>query len=85
MFEDRGDQIVYVAADSVASRRVVVPGFIDERFTEITDGLTDGERVVVKGQRSLRDEARIIVLEGDKRDAGAIPSQSETAQAREGS
>jgi len=63
MFEDRGDQIVYVATDSVATRRVVEPGFIDEEFTEITSGLQDGERVVVKGQRSLRDGQVIKILD----------------------
>jgi membrane fusion protein (multidrug efflux system) len=85
MFEDRGDQIVYVAADSVAARRVVVPGFIDDLYTEITTGLVDGEQVIVKGHRSLRDAAPIIVLEGDTRDADATASESTTAQAREGS
>jgi RND family efflux transporter MFP subunit len=79
MFEDRGDQIVYVATDSVATRRVVQPGFIDEQYTEIVEGLTDAERVVVKGQRSLRDGARIEILEDAEGAAEATASSAADA------
>ena len=65
VFEDRGEQVVYVAQDSVAHRRVVEVGFIDDTHTEISSGLEAGESIVVKGQRSLRDGGRIRILEAD--------------------
>ncbi len=65
VFEDRGEQIVYVAADSVAARRIVEVGFIDDTHTEIRSGLEEAERVIVKGQRSLRDGGPIRIIEAD--------------------
>jgi membrane fusion protein (multidrug efflux system) len=63
VFTDRGEQIVYVAADSTAERRVVEVGFQDDVSAEILSGVTDGENVVVKGQRSLKHGAAIKVLD----------------------
>jgi RND family efflux transporter MFP subunit len=65
VFTDRGDQIVYVAADSTAERRVVEVGFQDDVNAEILDGLDEGEQVVTKGQRSLKHGALIKIL-GDE-------------------
>jgi membrane fusion protein (multidrug efflux system) len=85
-YEDRGDQIVYVASDSIATRRVVETGFVDDDFTEVLSGVADGERVVVKGQRSLRDQAAIIILETPKEPtAETLSAQEASAQSREGS
>ena len=64
VFEDRGERVVYVARDSVALRKPVQVGFTDDTHTEILQGLAAGERVIVKGQRSLKDGAPIKVLEG---------------------
>lgn len=80
VFEDRGEQVVYVAADSVANRRPVQVGFIDETHTEILSGLAENERVVVKGQRSLRDGGPIRVL-----DSAATAQASAATAARGGS
>lgn len=60
---DRSDRIVFVAADSVAERRVVQVGFQDEESAEILSGLDGGEPVVVQGQRSLRDGQSIKILD----------------------
>jgi membrane fusion protein (multidrug efflux system) len=62
---DRGDQVVYVAADSTAERRVVEVGFQDDDHAEILSGLDAGEQVVVKGQRTLKHGAPIKILEDD--------------------
>lgn len=64
VFEDKGERIVYVARDSVAERRAVEIGFIEETHTEIQKGLAAGDQVIVKGQRSLKDGAPIRILEG---------------------
>jgi membrane fusion protein (multidrug efflux system) len=63
VFTDRGEHVVFVAADSTAERRVVSPGFEDDANTEILQGMTAGEKVVVKGQRSLKHGAAVKVLE----------------------
>ena len=63
---DRGEQIVYVSqADTTAERRVVELGFQDDQNAEIISGVAVGDRVVVKGQRSLKHGAAIKVLDGD--------------------
>ncbi len=65
LVNDRGEQVVYVSADSTAERRVVEVGFQDDQNAEITGGVNAGERVIVKGQRSLKNGALIKVLDGD--------------------
>ena len=62
VFTDRGDQVVYVAADSTAERRVVEVGFEDSHHAQILSGVSEGERVVIKGQRSLKHGAAIKIL-----------------------
>jgi membrane fusion protein (multidrug efflux system) len=63
VFTDRGDQIVYVAADSTAERRVVEVGFEDDENSEILNGVAEGEMIVVKGQRSLKHGSPIKIME----------------------
>ncbi len=65
LVNDRGEQVVYVSADSTAERRVVEVGFQDDRNAEIIEGVTPGDLVVVKGQRSLKNGAAIKVLEDE--------------------
>lgn len=65
VFSDRGDQIIYVAADSTAERRVVEVGFTDDDNAEILDGVSDGEPVIVKGQRSLKHGSSIKIIGDD--------------------
>ena len=80
LVNDRGEQVVYVSADSTAERRVVEIGFQDERNAEILDGVRAGERIVVKGQRTLKNGSAIKVLD----DADAAQA-SDSAGTREGS
>lgn len=69
VFTDRGDQIAYIAVDGIAERRVVEVGFQDDRNTEILSGISAGERIITKGQRSLKHGAPIKILEGDAQQA----------------
>jgi membrane fusion protein (multidrug efflux system) len=80
VFEDKGERVVYVAQDSVAVRRKVEVGFIDETHTEILQGVQAGEVIVVKGQRSLKDGGRIRILEGP----GAATQTTTTVADRKG-
>jgi RND family efflux transporter MFP subunit len=63
LVNDRGEQVVYVSADSTAERRVVEIGFQDENNAEIVEGVKSGEQVVVKGQRTLKHGSAIKVLD----------------------
>ncbi len=60
---DRGEQVLYVAADSTAERRSVEVGFEDENFAEIISGISPDESIVVRGQRSLKHGSAIKILE----------------------
>jgi membrane fusion protein (multidrug efflux system) len=68
---EKGETVVYVAApaadesgsDASAERRDVDVGFADDLHTEILSGLQPGEKVVVKGQRSLKHGSPLKILE----------------------
>lgn len=64
VFTDKGESVVFVAADGKAERRIVTVGFTDDEHTQVTDGLQAGELVVVKGQRSLKNGSALKILEG---------------------
>lgn len=63
VFTDKGEDVVYVAVDDLAERRVVEQGFVDDANAEIVSGVSAGERVVVRGQRSLRHGAPLRILD----------------------
>lgn len=65
VISEKGEDVVYVAADSTAERRVVTLGFTDNDTAEIAAGLRPGEPVIVKGQRSLKHGAPIKVVKED--------------------
>lgn len=75
VFEDKGDDVVYVAKNGKAERRTVEVGFVNEGETEIKDGLAANELVVVKGQRSLRDGQPVEILEGPPKALTMKPDQ----------
>lgn len=77
VFTDRGERVLYVAAaDTTAERRVVEVGFEDEAKAEILEGVSAGEPVVVKGQRSLKPGTPLAILEAD---TVAVPRSNEQA------
>lgn len=82
VFEDKGERIVYVARDSVAERRPVQIGFMDETYTEVLSGIGAGDRVIVKGQRSLKDGAPIRILEGPGAESAADSVRADLASRR---
>jgi RND family efflux transporter MFP subunit len=59
--ESIGDT-VYVAEDSVASRRSVTLGFREGDLVEVLSGLEDGENVIVLGQDGLSNGTPVLVL-----------------------
>jgi membrane fusion protein (multidrug efflux system) len=70
---DKGETVVYTLTEGeipTAERRVVEVGFTDDERAQILSGLTVGERVVVKGQRSLKNGSPLKIL-ADESEAGS--------------
>ncbi len=63
VISEKGEEFIYLAVDSHAVRQLVKIGFQDETNTEILDGLTGDESIIVQGQRSLREGQPIHILE----------------------
>lgn len=61
-----GNYYVYVVEDGRAALKNVKTGTGQGNYVEITDGLTEGEQVVVKGQNRLKDGIPVIVEQGSK-------------------
>ena len=64
---DKGETIVYTVAEQdgrpTAERRLVEVGFTDDDHAQITAGLAPGDRVVTRGQRSLKHGTAVKILE----------------------
>lgn len=59
-----GATVLVVGPDSVAHIRRVKTGVSADGFTEIREGLKEGDRVVTAGAEFLRDGDRVNVMEG---------------------
>ncbi len=66
---EKGETVVFVVSHkdslSVAQRRPVATGFTDQNNTEIIEGLDQGEQVVVRGQRSLKNGTALKIMSDD--------------------
>lgn len=70
---EQGQRSVYVVDGATAHQRPVTVGFEDDIHAEILSGLEPGDLVVVQGQRTLRDDQPVSVLD-------AFELGSETAE-----
>jgi HlyD family secretion protein len=64
VFEEGGKQFLFVVEGNQAFRRAVVTGIEQGQLIEVVEGLKDGDKVVIRGQASLRDGSAIRVIEG---------------------
>ncbi len=58
----RQTQIVFVVADGHSKRRQVAIGLAEGSHLEITSGVSEGERVVIAGQHTLKDGEEVTVM-----------------------
>ena len=58
----RNTQIVFVVADGHSKRRQVEMGLTEGSRVEITNGLSEGEQVVIAGQHTLKDGEEVTVM-----------------------
>ncbi len=64
VIEEGGKQFVFAIEGNQAFRKPVVTGIEQGQWIEVVEGLKDGDKIVVKGQGSLRDRSAIRVVEG---------------------
>lgn len=62
---DGTEQYVFVVENDAAKKVTVQTGVVGNGETEITEGLTGGETLVVKGQSYLSDGAAVRVVSGE--------------------
>lgn len=80
IIEERGKHFLYVVSNGKAQRRAVTTGFIMSDQTEITEGVSDADSVVTKGQRNLNDDIAVEIVTNNHR---SNPNQnSNTAQTK---
>ncbi len=63
IIEEDSESSIYVVQDSQAFRKIITPGYEDERYMEILAGIEEGMQIITAGQGSLRDSARVEVIE----------------------
>jgi membrane fusion protein (multidrug efflux system) len=63
LIEERGQYYLYVVEDGKAIRKEVTHGFVMTTQTEVVAGLSKEDDVVVKGQRSLKNDAPVEILD----------------------
>jgi membrane fusion protein (multidrug efflux system) len=83
LVSDKGEDVVFVERNGVAERIAVEIGLSDDQKAEIVSGIEAGDRIVVKGQRSLQHGQAVRVLEGP--DAIATDEEEAPGQDRKSS
>ena len=62
--EEDNESFVYIGQDNVARKEKVELGYQNDAEVEIRSGVSAGDRVVVAGQGSLTDGAKIREVSG---------------------
>lgn len=72
-----GQTFVFAVEDSVVKRRPVTLGIRDNRYSEIINGVREGDRIVVVGQNNLNDNmiVRVIKERSDEKQPAGITKQ----------
>lgn len=64
VIEEGKDRAVFVVENNYALRKPIVTGVEQEDKVEVLQGINEGDRVVIKGQGSLKDRSAVRVIEG---------------------
>ncbi len=76
IIKPNGDQTVFVVKDSTAAERKVMTGTVTKTSTEILQGISAGDKVVVMGQELLKDGMKVKILAPLKQAVAKVPPQS---------
>jgi membrane fusion protein (multidrug efflux system) len=71
LLDTEGQPKVFVVKDGKAAERAVKLGLSNGGWVEVTEGLTDGEQVVVVGQGAVKPGAAVRVVNSSARPAAA--------------
>jgi hypothetical protein len=75
LLDTEGPPKVFVVKDGKAQERAVKLGLSNGAWIEVTEGLADGDKVVVVGQGAVKPGAAVRVVNSDARPAAArIPA-----------
>jgi membrane fusion protein (multidrug efflux system) len=64
VLREEGKEFVFAVEGNQAFRKQVVTGVERENLIEIIEGVTEEDKVVIRGQESLRDRSTIRIVEG---------------------
>jgi multidrug efflux pump subunit AcrA (membrane-fusion protein) len=64
VIEERGVKMIYIVKENQAFRKMIVTGIEQFPYVEVLEGLSEGDRVVVRGQDALREGSTVRVIEG---------------------
>jgi HlyD family secretion protein len=64
VLKEEGKEFVFAVEGNQAFRKPVVTGIERETLIEIVEGVKDGEKIVVRGQESLKDRSTVRIIEG---------------------
>lgn len=71
---------VFLVREGVAQRQPVTTGYVNNGSIEIIDGLQSGDKVITVGQNSLKDGARVAIINSDAiPDADLTESEEQVA------
>ena len=62
-YEAGGGASAYVVRDDVAERRPIRTGAVSVREVEITDGLQEGDQIIVSDTDDFNDAARVLLAD----------------------
>jgi len=62
IIEERGQHYLFVESDNKAQRKEIQVGYVIGDKTEVTAGISLSDRVVVKGQRNLKDGNQLKII-----------------------
>jgi HlyD family secretion protein len=63
LVEDGKDRVVFVVENNQALRKSILTGIEQDETVEVLQGLREGDRIVTKGQGSLKDHSVVRVIE----------------------
>lgn len=64
LIEEGGKRSVFVVEGNQALQRPIVTGIEQDQRVEVLEGLREGDRVIIKGQGSIKDRSTVRVIEG---------------------
>ena len=64
VIEDGKDRVVFTVENNLAVRKPIVTGIEQGDKVEVLQGINEADRIVIKGQGSLKDRSPVRVVEG---------------------